>query len=86
MLTQMHHRHGVKDRKDGINLTNLDDGQSGIIVSVMGGEMLTRRLADLGITTGKEVKVIRKTLFPDRFRLVAGSKLVIGWGLASKLW
>jgi ferrous iron transport protein A len=86
MLTQMHHRHGVKDRKDGINLTNLDDGQSGIIVSVMGGEMLTKRLADLGITTGKEVKVIRKTLFSGPVQIeVAGSKLVIGWGLASKI-
>ena len=82
----MHHRHGAGDRRGCINLTGLDDGQSGIIVSVMGGEMLTKRLADLGITTGKEVKVIRKTLFSGPVQIeVAGSKLVIGWGLASKI-
>ena len=82
----MHHGHGAGDRRGGINLTGLDDGQSGIIVSVMGGKMLTKRLADLGITTGKEVKVIRKTLFSGPVQVeVAGSKLVIGWGLASKI-
>lgn len=82
----MHHRHGAGDRRGCINLTGLDDGQSGIIVSVMGGEMLTKRLADLGITPGKELKLIRKTLFSGPVQIeVAGSKLVIGWGLASKI-
>jgi ferrous iron transport protein A len=52
----------------------------------MGGEMLTKRLADLGITPGKELKLIRKTLFSGPVQVeVAGSKLVIGWGLASKI-
>ncbi len=82
----MHHRHGAGDGKGGINLTGLDDGQSGIIVSVTGGEMFTKRLADLGITPGKELKLIRKTLFSGPVQIeVAGSKLVIGWGLASKI-
>jgi ferrous iron transport protein A len=48
--------------------------------------MLTKRLADLGITSGTVVKVIRKTLFSGPVQVeVAGSRLVLGWGLASKI-
>ena len=36
-------------------LTDLEDGQSGIIVSVLGGRVLTKRLADLGMTAGTEI-------------------------------
>ncbi len=86
MLKQMHHGHGSGERASGVSLSGLEDGQTGVIVSVTGGKMLTKRLADLGITTGKEVKVIRKTLFSGPVQVeVAGSKLVIGWGLASKI-
>ncbi|MDX9727301.1 MAG: FeoA family protein [Bacteroidales bacterium] len=86
MLKQMHHRHGSGEGASGISLSDLEDGKTGIIVSVLGGKMLTKRLADLGITAGKEVKVIRKTLFSGPVQVeVAGSKLVIGWGLASKI-
>ena len=82
----MHHRHGSGEGASGISLSDREDGKTGIIVSVLGGKMLTKRLADLGITAGKEVKVIRKTLFSGPVQVeVAGSKLVIGWGLASKI-
>jgi len=70
----------------GISLTGLEDGQKAIIVSVLGGKILTKRLADLGITSGTVVKVIRKTLFSGPLQVeVAGSRLVLGWGLASKI-
>jgi len=68
------------------SLTELEDGQTAIIVSVQGGKMLTKRLADLGITSATVVKVIRKTLFSGPVQVeVAGSRLVLGWGLASKI-
>jgi Fe2+ transport system protein FeoA len=70
----------------GTGLTELEDGQTGIIVSVQGGKILTKRLADLGITSGTEVKVIRRTLFSGPIQVeVAGSRLVLGHGLASKI-
>lgn len=82
----MQHRHGHDTGDNTSRLTGLEDGQTGVIVSVMGGKMLTKRLADLGITAGKEVKLIRKTLFSGPVQIeVAGSRLVIGWGLASKI-
>ncbi len=86
MFTHRHHRHRQSIDDKTLRLTGLEDGQTGVIVSVLGGKMLTKRLADLGITGGKEVRVIRKTLFSGPVQVeVAGSKLVIGWGLASKI-
>jgi len=53
----------MNNEKNETGLTDLEDGQTGIIVSVLGGKILTKRLADLGITSGTQVKVIRRTLF-----------------------
>ena len=86
MFRHMHHRHGDDYSENSLRLADLEDGQTGVIVSVLGGKMLTKRLADLGITSGKDVRVIRKTIFSGPVQVeVAGSKLVIGWGLASKI-
>ena len=82
----MHHVQGDDYSGNSLRLADLEDGQTGVIVSVLGGKMLTKRLADLGITSGKDVRVIRKTIFSGPVQVeVAGSKLVIGWGLASKI-
>jgi ferrous iron transport protein A len=73
-------------KQNDTSLTELEDGQAAIIVSVLGGKILTKRLADLGITSGTEVKVIRRTLFSGPVQVeVAGSRLVLGNGLASKI-
>jgi ferrous iron transport protein A len=76
----------MNNEKSEIRLNELEDGQIANIISVLGGKMLTKRLADLGITSGTEVKVIRRTLFSGPVQVeVAGSRLVLGWGLASKI-
>jgi ferrous iron transport protein A len=76
----------MNNEKYETGLTDLEDGQTGIIVSVLGGKILTKRLADLGITSGTQVKVIRRTLFSGPVQVeVAGSRLVLGNGLASKI-
>jgi ferrous iron transport protein A len=69
-----------------IALVDMKDGQEGKIVSVSGGRALTKRLADLGLNTGSEIKVLRKTLFSGPLQVeVCGSKLVLGRGLASRI-
>jgi Fe2+ transport system protein FeoA len=69
-----------------MSLIDVEDGQTGIIISVLGGKILTKRLADLGLTSGTEVKVIGRTLFSGPIQIeVSGSRLVIGSGLASKI-
>ncbi len=68
------------------NLTDLEDGQTGIIDSISGGKEAAKRLADLGLTTGTVIKVLRRTLFSGPVQIeVCGSKLVLGRGLASKI-
>ena len=72
--------------KDITSLTDIKDGQTGIIVSILGGRKAAKRLADLGVTTGTEIKVLRRTLFSGPVQIeVCGSKLVLGRGLASKI-
>ena len=67
-------------------LTNMRDGQSGTIISIDAGKKATKRMADLGLIPGKEIKILRKTLFSGPVEIqVSGSRLVIGRGLASKI-
>jgi Fe2+ transport system protein FeoA len=69
-----------------MSLTDIKDGQTGIIISVMGGKMLTKRLADLGLTPGTEIKMVGRMLFSGPLQIeVCGSRLVVGRGLASKI-
>jgi len=76
----------MKKINDEMNLTELEDGQTGFIVSMLGGKNLTKRLADLGLTSGTEIKVIRRTLFSGPVKVeVSGSRLVLGRGLALKI-
>jgi len=73
-------------KKTRIVLTDMKDGQTGIIVSIAGGRGATKRLADLGLIPGTGIKVIRKALFSGPVQIeVCCSRLVIGRGLASKI-
>lgn len=68
-------------------LTDLDDGQTGVIVSIAGGKRAAKRLADLGLSPGTTIEVLRKAWFSGPVQIgLCGSKLVIGRGLASKIW
>jgi Fe2+ transport system protein FeoA len=68
-------------------LTDIDDGKIAVIVSIVGGKALTKRLADLGFTEGTEIRILRRTLFTGPVQVeVCGSKLVLGRGLASKIF
>jgi ferrous iron transport protein A len=67
-------------------LADMKDGQTGVIVSIMGGRMATKRLADLGLTPGTGVKMVRRALFSGPIQIeVCCSRLVIGRGLASRI-
>ena len=76
----------MENKKDITSLIDVKDGQIGIVISILGGKILTKRLADLGLASGTEVKVIGRTLFSGPIQIeVSGSRLVIGAGLASKI-
>jgi ferrous iron transport protein A len=68
------------------SLNQLDEGQSGVIVSIFCGGGASKRLADLGLVRGKRIKIIRKTLFRGPVQIeVGGSRLIIGRGLTAKI-
>ena len=68
------------------SLLNLADGQRGVIVAILGGRGASKRLADLGLSTGAEIQVIGRTLFSGPVQIEAGgSRWVIGRGLAAKI-
>jgi ferrous iron transport protein A len=83
----MHRRENKMDNeKNNTTLTDLADGQTGTIISIIGGKHAVKRLADLGLKTGTRIKVVRKTLFSGPVQIeVSGSRLILGRGLASKI-
>jgi Fe2+ transport system protein FeoA len=69
-----------------ISLIKLKLEEKGIIQSVMGGWRAKKRLADLGLTPGTEIKALNKAPFWGPVEIeVKGSKLVLGRGIASKV-
>ena len=69
-----------------ISLAQMEDGQSGIINSITGGRNLVKRLADLGITKGAGITVMRHAIFSGPVQVeVCGSRFVLGHGMASKI-
>lgn len=66
-------------------LTKAPAGENVVISSVRAGRGLKRRLNDMGLLPGTEVKIINNER-PGRVVLeVRGSRLAIGYGVASKV-
>lgn len=69
-----------------ILLADLKPGSRGKIVLIKGGRKVVKRLADLGLSYGTEVEILRKAPFRGAVEIKArNSKLVLGRGLASKI-
>ena len=68
-----------------VKLTDLKEGQKGIIICVLGGRSVTQRLTDMGLTPGTEFKMVRKGRLCPVEISVRGSKLAIGCGVAAKI-
>ncbi len=62
------------------------EGSSGIIIHVKGGRGLVRRLAELGLTQGTRIKVLKETGYGPMLIEVRGSRLAIGRGVAAKIF
>lgn len=72
--------------KKEYSVADLEDDEKGTIIEIRGGKMAAKRLADLGLKPGAEVKAIRQTLFSGPVQIeVNGSRLVLGRGLAGKI-
>ncbi|HHY78796.1 MAG TPA: ferrous iron transport protein A [Thermoanaerobacter sp.] len=70
-----------------INLTELKENHEGEIVLIKAGRAATQRLNEMGLVPGTKVKVVRKGPLKGPVELeVRNSHIVIGYGLASKIY
>ena len=69
-----------------IDLTQLKEGESGIVTGIDGGFGLTRRLNSLGLRVGKKVTKVSSQLMrgPVTVR-IGNSQIAIGFGMAKKI-
>lgn len=77
----------VKGDGETISLTSLEEGESGEMAFAYGGCGLVRRLAEMGLTPGVEVKLLRRCPFRGPLQIeVRGVALALGYGIASKVF
>lgn len=76
----------MQEDEGSIALTALAEGEKGVIVKAQGGFGLVRRLAEMGLTPGVEVKLLRKCSFGGPVEIeVRGVALALGHGVAAKV-
>lgn len=79
-------REPLKNEGELNALTDLAEGEKSVIVKALGGFGLVRRLADMGLTPGVEVTLIRKGSFSGPVEIeVRGVALALGRGVASRV-
>jgi len=69
-----------------VDLTQLKEGESGIVAKIDGGFGLIKRLQSLGLRTGKKVTKVSSQLMrgPVTIR-IGNSQIAIGFGMARKI-
>jgi ferrous iron transport protein A len=73
-------------QNEPLTVAQMRTGQTGIIVEVLGGHGLIRRLDALGIRPGKKVTKISSTLFHGPVTLrVDNAQVAVGFGMAKKI-
>lgn len=72
---------------DIIQLSYLNEGDEGEIVLINAGRSATQRLNEMGLVPGTKIKLLRKGILKGPIEIsVRNSNLVIGGGLASKIY
>lgn len=70
-----------------VDLTQLKEGESGVVVNIQGGYGLVRRLDSLGIRVGKKVTKVSSQLMrgPVTVR-IDNFQVALGFGMARKIF
>lgn len=69
-----------------ISLEKLPENKTAEIISIIGGRIAAKRLADLGMVHGAQIKILKEALLGGPIEVeLKGSKLVLGRGLAAKI-
>jgi ferrous iron transport protein A len=76
-----------KEAKEGVmikKLIEMEKGEKGKVVSIIGGKGKILRLAELGITPGEEIFLFQKSLGPVIVK-IKDTNLALGKGLAESI-
>ena len=69
-----------------VDLTQLQEGESGVVVNIHGGYGLVRRLESLGIRVGKKVTKVSSQLMRGPITVrIDNSQIALGFGMAKKI-
>ena len=67
-------------------LVDLQEGETAVLKQVKGGHKATLRLAEMGLTPGTKLQLLRKCAFHGPVEIsIRGVSLALGFGLASKV-
>jgi len=70
-----------------VPLTCLNEGAKAVMTHTSGGLNVVRRLSEMGLTPGCELKLLRKCSFRGPIEVeVRGVALALGYGLAEKIF
>jgi len=73
--------------EESVTLAGLSQGEKGVVVFALGGHGIVRRLAEMGLTPGTDVTVLRSAPFHGPIEIsVRGVSLALGRGVASKIF
>lgn len=69
---------------DEVALIDMKPNETGRVKDIVGGTQVKKRLYELGLNRGSEIKVIKNDIGPV-ILAISGNKLALGKGLASKI-
>ena len=69
LLNQIHVKNLTEDQETWVSLDQLNAGEQGIVVNVHGTGAVKRRLMDMGLTKGTQVKVVKLAPLGDPIEL-----------------
>lgn len=73
--------------ENALPLSQLREGKRGVVVFTFGGRGLVQRLAEMGLTPGTEVTIVREAPFHGPIEVrVRGVSLALGHGIASRIF
>jgi len=85
-VTRRRRGSGALYKASGATLASLGVGEKAIVEWIVAGPGAARRLADMGLTPGTEVKIVRRGPLGGPIQVeVRGTSLALGYGLASKV-
>ena len=69
-----------------VALSNMKNGQSGVVLEIHGGRGIRQRLSALGVRPGDPLRVVRSAPFLGPVLVeIGGTDLAIGHGMAQRI-